>query len=296
MNIFGKIIGFFLGFMFLGPIGALLGIFVGHMFDKGLGLHLYTMPRSRPAEVQQAFFTATFSVMGYLAKADGHVSPDEIVEAKRIMAQLDLSEDLKKEAIRLFNQGKAPNFDADAVLNALFEKCHNHRDLLRFFIEIQLGAALADGALQPEEKDILLHICHQLNFSPQEFERLWAQQWASQAFHQWYNAGFNQHARAQGGYGAYGQQQRAYSSGYAHGGARKASAGISLQDAYGVLGISPSAAVTDIKKAYRKLMNQHHPDKLASRGLPEGMMKMAKEKVLQIRAAYDVIRESRGFK
>jgi DnaJ like chaperone protein len=295
MNIFGKIIGFFLGYMLLGPIGGLLGLFIGHMFDKGLSLH--TIPRQRPAAVQQAFFTATFSVMGHLAKADGHVSPDEIEEAERIMAQLDLSADLKREAIRLFNQGKAPHFEVDAVLKTLFEKCHNHRDLLRFFIEIQLGAALSDGALQPEEKDVLLHICQQLQFSPQEFEHLWAQQWASQAFHQWYNAGFNQHARAAGGtYNrAYGQQQRSYSSGYARG-ARQSASGISLQDAYGVLGISPSASVTDIKKAYRKLMNQHHPDKLASRGLPEGMMKMAKEKVLQIRSAYDLIRESRGFK
>jgi DnaJ like chaperone protein len=43
-------------------------------------------------------------------------------------------------------------------------------------------------------------------------------------------------------------------------------------------------------------MNEHHPDKLASRGLPENMMKLAKEKTQQIRAAYDMIREARGFK
>lgn len=295
MNIFGKIIGFFLGYLLLGPIGALLGVFIGHMFDKGLKLHLHTMPRSRPVEVQRAFFTATFSVMGHLAKADGHVSPDEIVEAQRIMAQLDLSEDLRKEAIRLFNQGKAPLFDVDAVLGTLFEKCHNHRDLLRFFIEIQLGAALVDGDLQPEEKEVLLHICDRLQFSPQEFERLWAQQWASQAFHQWYDAGFQQHTRARGG--AYqGQQQQGYYTGSSRGGARQGPSHSSLQDAYGVLGVSSSAGISDIKKAYRKLMNQHHPDKLASRGLPDGMIKMAKEKVLQIRSAYDLIRESKGFK
>lgn len=287
MNIFGKIIGGFLGFLFLGPIGAILGIWIGHRFDKGLSLH--TSPRARPVEVQRAFFTATFSVMGHLAKADGHVSPDEIVEAERIMAQLDLSADLKREAIQLFNQGKSSQFNVDVVLDNLFEKCHNHRDLLRFFIEIQLGAALADGALQPEEKTILLHICQQLRFSPQEFERLWAQQWASQAFHQWYTAGFNQHTHTQGR-ASYGYTNGSRTS------ARHGPANFSLQDAYGVLGISASSSVSDIKKAYRKLMNQHHPDKLASRGLPEGMMKIAKEKTLQIRSAYDLIRESRGFK
>lgn len=293
MNIFGKIIGFFLGYLFLGPIGALLGVFIGHMFDKGLTLHLHTMPRSRPIEVQRAFFTATFSVMGYLAKADGHVSPDEINEAERIMAQLDLSEDLRKEAIQLFNKGKAPHFDVDTVLSALWEKCYNHRDLLRFFIEIQLGAALADGDLQPEEKEVLLHICDRLQFSPQEFERLWAQQWASQAFHQWYHAGFKERT---GGRAYTGWQQQGYYTGSSRGSTGQRASHSSLQDAYGVLGVSSAASISDIKKAYRKLMNQHHPDKLASRGLPEGMIKMAKEKVLQIRSAYDLIRESRGFK
>ncbi len=291
----GKIIGAFLGYMLLGTVGALLGIFIGHMFDKGLTLHLHTMPRSRPADVQRAFFTATFSIMGHLAKADGHVQPDEIVEAQRIMAQLDLSEALRKEAIQLFNKGKQPGFNVDQVLEALFEKCRSHKDLLRFFIEIQLGAALSDGALQPEEKRVLLHICECLHFSPQEFERLWAQQWASQAFHQWYSGGFQQQSRQ---YGGYQQQHRSYQGGSSRGGhhASHGPSGFSLQDAYGVLGVSESASVSDIKKAYRKLMNQHHPDKLASRGLPEGMMKMAKEKVLQIRSAYDLIREARGFK
>ena len=292
MHIFGKIIGGFLGYLFLGPVGAILGIFIGHMFDKGLTLHLHTMPRSRSAEVQRAFFTATFSVMGYLAKADGHVSPDEIVEAERIMSQLDLSDELKKEAVQLFNKGKTPEFDVDEVLSSLFKTCHQHRDLLRFFIEIQLGAALADGALQPEEKHVLLHMCDHLHFSPQEFERLWAQQWASQAFHQWYSSGFNQ----QGSAGYTGQRQRrAYHAG-SHAGHTQARSGVSLKDAYGVLGVSASSSVSEVKTAYRKLMNQHHPDKLASRGLPEGMMKLAKEKVLQIRAAYDLIREERGFK
>ena len=67
-------------------------------------------------------------------------------------------------------------------------------------------------------------------------------------------------------------------------------------DAYSVLGVASSASVAEIKKAYRRLMNQHHPDKLASKGLPESMIKMAKEKTQQISAAYDVIRQERGFR
>ena len=50
----------------------------------------------------------------------------------------------------------------------------------------------------------------------------------------------------------------------------------------------------DIKKAYRKLMSEHHPDKLIARGVPEDMIKLATERSQDIRAAYDRIRESRG--
>lgn len=67
-------------------------------------------------------------------------------------------------------------------------------------------------------------------------------------------------------------------------------------DAYGVLGIASSASISEIKKAYRRLMSRHHPDKLASSGLPESKIKMAKEKTQQIRAAYDLIRQERGFR
>jgi len=289
MNIFGKIIGVFLGYLFLGRFGAILGFFVGHIFDKGLRIHLYNIPRERTVEVQHAFFTATFSVMGHLAKADGNISRDEIRAAERIMSRLELNEERKREAIKLFNVGKEPTFDLDAVLSHLLQTCHQHRDLLRFFIEIQLEAALADGALQTEEQRILLHICQHLRFSPQEFQQLWAQQWAGQAFHQWYSGQFTQgaHSNAHRSYAYGGQQQRAYTQ-------RRPES--TLQDAYGVLGVPATATTADIKKAYRKLMNQHHPDKLASRGLPEGMVKLAKEKILQIRAAYDLIREARGFR
>ncbi len=67
----------------------------------------------------------------------------------------------------------------------------------------------------------------------------------------------------------------------------------SISDAYTVLGVDSSASDADIKKAYRRLMSQHHPDKLIAKGLPEEMLKLATEKSQEIRAAYDQIREAR---
>ena len=69
-----------------------------------------------------------------------------------------------------------------------------------------------------------------------------------------------------------------------------------LAEAYKALGIESSATDKEVKTAYRRLMNQHHPDKLAAKGLPESMMEVAKEKAREINAAYDKIKETRGFK
>jgi len=66
-----------------------------------------------------------------------------------------------------------------------------------------------------------------------------------------------------------------------------------VQNAYGVLGVSSSATDAEVKKAYRKLMSEHHPDKLVSKGLPEEMMQIAKEKAQEIQTAYDVVRKAR---
>lgn len=298
MNVFGKIIGFFLGYLFLGPVGAVIGVLVGGFFDKGLQ-NMHQIPKERTHEVQRAFFTATFSVMGHLAKVDGRVSENEIEAARRIMSRLELSPELTQEAIELFNSGKEPQFNLDSVLTNLYQVLRRHPDLLRFFIEIQIEAALADGEMQPEEQRLLLHMCSRLGFSPQEFEELWSRLWAGQSFYQWFQDRFNEGAfHQQRGYNQGGFNQGRYQQGFNQNRQRayQPTPDVSLHDAYGVLGVSNSATPADIKKAYRRLMNQHHPDKLASRGLPEGMIKLAKEKTQQIRAAYDLVREARGFR
>ena len=71
---------------------------------------------------------------------------------------------------------------------------------------------------------------------------------------------------------------------------------VSLEDAYEVLGVEPGASDQEVKTAYRRLMNQHHPDKLVSRGLPESMMGVAEQKTQEIRAAYERIKSQRDFK
>ena len=70
----------------------------------------------------------------------------------------------------------------------------------------------------------------------------------------------------------------------------------SLAQAYRVLGLAAEASDSDAKLAYRRLMNQHHPDKLRARGMPDSMIPVAEEKTREIRAAWEIVRAARGLK
>jgi DnaJ like chaperone protein len=264
MSWFSTVVGGAFGFLFGGPLGAILGASVGHQFGKGLtGMETgETLNPGDQQRVQMAFFTATFSVMGHIAKADGHVSPEEISQANRVMNEMALTSDMRATAINLFQQGKQADFPLDDVLAQFYKECHRRTDLIRMFLEIQLQEAFADGILAVSEEKLLLHICSQLRISRFDYERLKIQLQAQQRFQ---------------GRGSYTQ---------------KTPQKTSLQDAYGVLGLTPSAGKAEVKKAYRRLMSQNHPDKLVAKGLPEEMMRLAKEKTQKISKAYETIQKA----
>ena len=80
MSWWGRVVGGTFGFMLGGPLGALMGASLGNYFDSGLNNlgQSSALNRGEPERVQMAFFTTTFALIGYVAKADGRVSRDEI--------------------------------------------------------------------------------------------------------------------------------------------------------------------------------------------------------------------------
>lgn len=264
MIFFGKLIGGVAGFLIGGFWGALLGLFFGHQFDRALSGFAGGLPPGLSglghAEVQQAFFEITFSVMGHVAKADGRVSEQEIALARQVMTQMGLSEDSRLKAMNLFSAGKQEDFDLDSILKRFQRTTQLARNLRQMFLEIQLHAAYADGELHTAERHLLLHICDVLGFSARDLDRLEAM------------------IRAERHASSGGRVEQ-----------------VSLDDAYAILNIQSSATDAEVKRAYRRLTNQHHPDKLVAKGLPDEMMKLAQEKTHEIRASYERIREARGF-
>ena len=70
---------------------------------------------------------------------------------------------------------------------------------------------------------------------------------------------------------------------------------MSKRDYYEVLGVGKSADGKEVKKAYRRLAREYHPDVITSKGLPEDFMTFATEKLQKVNEAYDRIKKERGF-
>jgi DnaJ like chaperone protein len=266
----GKALGALIGVVAAGPVGALFGTFIGHLFDvqaENLGgageATAGARAQAGPMQVQEAFFRGTFQVMGHLAKADGRVSEDEIRAARAIMSEFRLGAREVQFAIDLFTQGKRRDFPLEPTLRQLHQLCRNRPDLCRMFVQIQLQAALWGGSLNPAGRQVLARVCAAIGVSAYEVVQMEALLRMQQSARQ------PEQARASVDH---------------------------VAEAYIVLGVKASATNSEVIKAYRRLMNQNHPDKLVAKGLPESMMKLAEEKTRQIRAAYEVLREARAMK
>lgn len=255
----GKLIGGVIGLLRGGFTGLLFGLFLGHMADRffaGLGGSNRT---------RDSFFSAMFSTLGHISKADGRVTRAEIAYAELLMRRLQLSETERQQAIRFFQQGKESGFDFEATLREFARHSMLRHELRIMFVELLVEAALSDGTLSQAEQTILVRSCNVLHIPANVYSAI---------------------LRArQGGAGPqYAGQQQAPRH------------GVSLQQSYAALGIKAEASAKEIKRAYRKLVSQYHPDKLVSQGLPEEMMEMSKKRVREINAAYDKIKASRGIK
>lgn len=253
----GKFVGVLIGSL-AGPVGAAVGLFLGHQLDRGLR-------ESRATDfdgVGQVFFETTFTVMGHIAKADGHVSEAEIRAARGVMSRMQLAPDQVQEAIRLFTAGKSPAWPLERDLARLRAALGSRRSLRRVFLEIQMEAALAEGHLGGTARELLWRVASALELGRVEMAQVEALLRLGRGF----------------------------------GGDRSPAAQPSAADAYRVLGVEPDAGDDEVKLAYRRLMNQHHPDKLRARGMPESMIPVAEARTREIRAAWDTVRAARGLR
>ena len=251
------VIGAIIGAISAGLPGLLIGGLIGYL--AAFALQRTVIGGLRIA--QSRLIESTFSVLGAVCKADSVVTRDEINAVEQIFRMFNLQGEQKTQAKDAFNRGKQPDFDLDAAVDSFAAISRGRGPLLQLFLQVQCMAIAADGSIHPAEHAMLVRIAKRLGLSEADVLQL--------------EALLRSATSGKTTPGGFPSKDR-------------------LKDAYVALGVTPDSTGPEIKRAYRKLISANHPDKLASRGLPESMRQVAEERSREINSAYDLIKESRS--
>lgn len=263
----GRILGTLFGFLLARFVGALVGFAIGWWFDRSLQQALRSAPQQGAR--QQQFLLTFFEVLGHLAKSKGRVTEDDILFASQRIDELRLQGDARQAAMAAFGRGKQADYPLLDQVKALRQGGVARRDLLNYFLGQVILAALLDGQLEAAEYEVIRKVATALGVSQLQLDMMLQMIQARFRFEQY-------------------QQQSSQSSGSRS----RPSSAAQLADAYALLGVERSASAAEVKRAYRKLMAKHHPDKLAAQGLPDEMRASAQQKAQQIQAAYELIKQA----
>jgi len=249
----------FAAYYFTGSIIlTILSYFIGGGIDRARTLGLGAVNPLAAGQRKQVFLESTFVLMGKLAKVDGHISKDEINHVEDFIQKMGMSAEHRQQAISQFKRGSAADFNIESTLNAFMEHCGQTLHLKQFLLMYLIVMAAADGRVDSQEEAFLKQVANRLGYSDIEFRQM-------------LDMVLNQ-------------------SHFSQGSPVSAS---SLDDAYKALGVTADQSDQEIKRAYRKLMSQYHPDKLIGQGVPEDMVKVATEQAKEIQVAYDLIKKHR---
>ncbi len=263
-------------------IGAVAGLLLLH---STLGLVVggalgwaFTSARARQRTPPASDFVAPlFAVLGAVAKADGRVSQSEIAIAERLMARMKLNAEQRHVAIEAFNRGKQPGFDTDAAMAQLRRWTAGRRNRAITIVDVVVETVLVEGPTEAKF-NLLRRLAATLHVSEMELMALMAMK------------GYAWTPGGQAGAGHYGQW-RGWQTAGGYSPPQRQQSG---PDPYAILGVPRDADERTVKRAYRKLISEHHPDRLGD--LPDDLRRRAEQRAGEINAAYERIQVERGFK
>ena len=267
MPYLGKVVGTVAGLVTGQPWLAALGFILGHQFDRGFAARFSGIGNDGSSayveQLPEGFVRCLFQAMGYLAKADGRVSEDEIRAARSLMHRLGLGSAQIRQAISWFDSGKSPAFPLQASIQKLRVEYAQKPEQRALFLRLLMEISLSKGTLHQRERAAIWRICKQLDIGRVELAQLEAMLRAQRGFRK-------------------SPQGSADTARVAH--------------AYEVLGVNKSHSNDEIKKAYRRLMNKSHPDKLAGANPDAQQLAAAQKKTREVRSAYEMLKARRSIR
>ena len=252
--------------MFLGKALVLIVLLlVAYQFYRGFRHSVESFERQGESlgRVTDEFVRALFGCMGHLAKSDGRVSEDEIRAARLIMHRLGLSPAQVRRAIGWFDDGKKPGFPLVQTVREVRRVSGRSAAKRTLFLRLLLEVVLAKPTLRREERAEIWTICTELDIGRVELAQLEAMIRAQKGFKR-SPAGDADAAR--------------------------------VRNAYATLGVDPDASNEEIKKAYRRLMNRNHPDKIAGSNPEPGVVAEAERRTREVRTAYEMLKARRSIR
>jgi len=267
MQYWGKVVGAVAGLASGRPWMALIGLVLGHQFDRGFADRFTKfgpeVSNGRLEKLSGQFVKALFQTMGHLAKADGRVTEDEIRAVRTLMNRLGLGPVEVRQAIAWFESGKATTFPLKSTLRQIRAESARKAESRALFVRLLMEVALSKANLHQRERAMLWIVCTELEIGRVEFAQLEAM------------------LRAQRGF-------RRSAAGDAD--ARRVTA------AYAALGVEKSSTNDEIKRAYRRLMNKNHPDKLSGNNPDQAAITEAERRTREVRSAYEMLKARRSIR
>lgn len=221
-------------------------------------------------EITDIAFRSFFQIAGYIAKSDGRISSEEIQLASQVMERLSLTLPLREIAIQCFNEGKSPSFNLDRTLDQIRSRLGLNRIAGAVLFEAMVEMSEADG-LTRDKIQILFQYAQSVGIRPREAQEYIAQRSGRTYSHSTYG-GDESRSRTQ----ADSQKN-------------------TLSNAYRILGVESTESDSKVKMAYRRLMQESHPDRLHAMNLPDFLMDAAHKKTQEIQAAWETVKQARGI-
>lgn len=202
------------------------------------------------------------ALMAKVAKADGQVCELEAEMMKHtftdISRHFENSDEIRDKLKQIYKNEKESFNNTIVICKKLYKITKNQYEKRLGIIEYLLNLAFIDKSFSKTERMIAEDISNALNIKKVDFENL----------------------------------VNKFENFYAN---QKASQALSIEKAYEVLDAKVDDDNSILKKKYRKLVKEHHPDIVAGRGESQDIIDEATKKLQEINEAYELIKKERNI-